>query len=63
MYVAKLNTGKLVRFLKFPQSVPFAEGEHVLISDVVSENPNRINPRWVLSTSIVWVLKVPEGPK
>ncbi len=59
MFIAKLNTGRLVRFLKFPQSVPFAQGEHVLISDIVSENPNRLHPYWVLRTQIMWVLKIP----
>ena len=60
MQVAKLATGRVVRYLKPPQRVPFADGEHVLVSDIVSENPNRIHPYWVLATYIVWVLRVPE---
>ena len=56
MRIAKLSTGKLVRYLKGPQAVPFAEGEHVLISDILTENPNRINPHWVIATLVVWAL-------
>jgi len=60
MKVAKLSTGQIVRYLKPPQPVKFADGEHVLISDIISENPNRIHPHWIISTLIVWVLSVPQ---
>jgi hypothetical protein len=59
MQVAKLSTGQIVRYLKPPQDVPFADGKHVLISDIVSENPNRLHPRWIIGTLVAWVIEVP----
>lgn len=60
MIIAKLTTGRIVRFLKGPESVPFAPGEHVLVSAIISENPNRIHPYWILSTYVLGVLEIPK---
>ena len=56
MQIAKLSTGPVVRLIKPPQTVSFAEGEWALVSNQLSVNPNRIQPYWVLSTYLVWVL-------
>lgn len=56
MKVAKLSTGKVVLFLKPAQRVLFSPFEYVLISDLITTNPRRINPYWVISTIVVWVL-------
>ena len=56
MQIAKLSTGPVVRLVKPPQPVHFAEGEWALVSNQLSVNPNRIHPYWVLSTYLVWVL-------
>lgn len=60
MLVCKLSTGQIVRFLKGPCSVQFAQGEHVLVSDHLTMNPNRNYPHWVLSTYVMWMLRIPE---
>ena len=57
MKVAKLSTGKLVRYLAGPQTVSFADGEFTLVSAILSMNPNRCHPFWVPSTQVVWVLE------
>ena len=61
MHVAKLSTGQLVRLLKPAQLVSFAEGEHILISQYIGYNPNRIRPEWVLSTYLVWSINFGES--
>jgi hypothetical protein len=56
MKVAKLSPGKVVRLLRHKCPVAFAEGEHSLISDSLTDNPCFCRPYWVPSTLVVWVL-------
>lgn len=58
MLVAKLSTDKIVRVLKGPQSVKFADGDHVLICDYFGSNRSRIHPYWVIATLVVWVMDI-----
>ena len=56
MKVAKLSSGRIVRLLKEAQAVQFADGLFVLVADRLTTVPNRIDPRWVPATSVVWIL-------
>lgn len=63
MKVAKLSTGRIVLVLSAPSSVLFAGGKFVLVSNVLTDNPRRIDPYWVPVTSVVWVLEFNTQPK
>jgi len=62
MKVAKLSTGKVVLFLKPPQPVRFSGGDHALVSNVITDNPRRIDPYWVPAALIVWTLNFSNTP-
>lgn len=61
MIVAKLNTGKIVRLLKGPSPVLFSSGQFYLVSPNLNLLPNKIDPRWVPETSIVWKIQFGEA--
>jgi len=54
--VAKLATDKIVMHPNGPKCVEFSDGEHSLVSNLLTDNPRRIDPYWVSSTMIVWVI-------
>lgn len=54
MHVAKLSTDRVVLYLSEPQEVQFTSGLHVLVSNLLTTNPRRIDPYWVPQTLIVW---------
>ncbi len=56
MKVAKLSSDRIVLLLSSPSTVLFAAGKFVLVSNVLTDNPRRIDPYWVPATSVVWVL-------
>lgn len=55
MRIAKLSTDRIVLFLDGPKDVVFAAGQHVLVSNIVTDNPRRIDPYWILDTYVVGV--------
>ncbi len=57
MKIAKLSIDKIVRCLSEPRKVHFADGEYVLVSNQLSDNPNRIHPYWVPATLVVWTME------
>ena len=42
--------------LSEPCNVEFANGMHVLVSNVITDNPRRLDPYWVIATLVVWVI-------
>lgn len=57
MQIAKLSTGKVVRFLKPAQRVAFDVGLFVLVCDRLTLTPSRIDPYWVPAATVVWVIE------
>jgi hypothetical protein len=56
MRIAKLSTDRIVMCLSEPSHVQFAEGLHVLVSNVITTNARRLDPYWVMAPLVVWVL-------
>ena len=56
MRVAKLSTNRIVMCLSEPSHVGFADGMHVLVSNVITTNPRRLDPYWVMATLVIWVI-------
>lgn len=56
MKVAKLSSDRIVLLLSPPSTVLFAAKKFVLVSNILTDNPRRIDPYWVPATSVVWVL-------
>lgn len=56
MKVAKLSSDRIVLLLSSPSTVLFAAKKFVLVSNILTDNPRRIDPYWVPATSVVWVL-------
>lgn len=57
MKVAKLSTDKIVQLLKPAQTVLFDSGTYVLVCNTLLERSGKIEPYWVPSTTVVWILE------
>ena len=60
MRIAKLSTDRIVLCLSEPKTVSFADGLHVLVSNVITTNPRRLDPYWVMQSLVVWVIEFGE---